>query len=451
MGILGVGVFRLLILASLSIWVLPSLAAQSRTSAKPAEVVKWIGQGEIPTTPEIDWGPYTENMRELGFAPEAISQRIASLKAGHYSGVFQVRHVLTAPDWLWSDGLSREQLDQLCKIPHLTHQIFEQLGLWAGVKGFNPTHCIKKWLSDSGPVSDDYLLGLMAWSHLWLKSRSERSIAQYIWKLWPSYWVAGWLLRHLTEKGRDRVAETTLQSTDVETEGDPTDLLTMASHLPANAQPPSLRRRFLRGWYNPKKFPPIVLDEIRTILHGSHHAGTCQNMSHGHLETLGVGPKEEPLADLRNTILIRVQGHLVGALKMVGDKSMIALRNVVNSNGDTTLCFGGVYLLPLALVERLSAIPRHIENEWTGIDLADLAVKPSTFLLNENAWNTINRQTLLRLAKQSTKGKQAKTIERAFDTDSMESTEILTKRIRSKIWPELLQELDCIRSLLERS
>ncbi len=117
---------------------------------------------------------------------------------------------------------------------------------------------------------------------------------------------------------------------------------------------------------------------------------------------------------------------------MAGDLTMIALRNVVDRDGQLLLAMGGVYNLPWPLCGELEEL-KISNQEWAGIDVSYLAVSPSTFLINTSAIHELGSPDTFRLVPQIFSQAQ-------FIEDDLK---------RRAIWETLLANLEQFRNSFE--
>jgi hypothetical protein len=126
-----------------------------------------------------------------------------------------------------------------------------------------------------------------------------------------------------------------------------------------------------RAWIAPEE--PVMTDAIRLrkIL---SRPGNCEEMQRTHNITFfRKGNWDGAL------VLIYLKGQLIGTLKLEGDPSMLALRHVQNSNGDTLLVTGGIYGIDKENLSRARRAAEH-QGRWARLDLTWLRVGPVGYL-----------------------------------------------------------------------
>ncbi len=80
---------------------------------------------------------------------------------------------------------------------------------------------------------------------------------------------------------------------------------------------------------------PIISDRVTSVRRINNFAGECLALEDSHIKTF--------LEMRGGSVLMYIDDTLVGALKMVGDPSMLALRTIRSSQGAYPLVAGGVY------------------------------------------------------------------------------------------------------------
>jgi len=86
------------------------------------------------------------------------------------------------------------------------------------------------------------------------------------------------------------------------------------------------------------------------------------------------------LPDPGGFILIKLNGVVIGTIKMIGDgRTLLALRNVFDSRGRLVLAAGGVYLVPSSIEDRITG------NIQT-MEISELNVRAKTFVMNGSAF-----------------------------------------------------------------
>ncbi len=100
---------------------------------------------------------------------------------------------------------------------------------------------------------------------------------------------------------------------------------------------------------------------------------------------------------------------------------MVALRNVIDGQGNQVLTMGGVYSLSYPMCDGLHEIDLN-SNEWTGLDVPSLVVRPNTFLQNESFFDYLSESDLKKISPPSP---------------------------ANELWPSILEGLDRVRAHAE--
>jgi hypothetical protein len=359
---------------------------------------------------------FRENLLKLGYPPSVIDKKIEELR--------KEQSIV--------DRLSSEQnIKQLATLNY-KNVVLNHLGLWEKIPGFSPHEFIWQFVSNLNAYETQYeqnytvLKSLLYWSHYWVQGPHSFLIAKKIWSLFKKPFVAGWILKEY--RGRQKQDLENFITTEIEElKQDPNEthqlLMEIQSYIPAKLIPNNFKSELVK-WESSNRYPPIVNDFIDTVYFGNLTCGHCGYMLHSHLETLGLLEKEK---EWRNNVLIYVKGMLVGSVKLIGNHSMIALRNVVRSNGQIVLMQGGTYTLPKDYMNEILALKK-LEKGWQGINFSNLNVVPLSIPLNENVWgNIFITETVLKMVNENSKSQIAE----------------------EKIWAEILKRIDNVRRAFE--
>jgi hypothetical protein len=374
--------------------------------AKSHYKIEWAELAEIPDAVGPLWGEFRSNLELLGYKAEKINLEIIPSIENRFSTVVSTAaEALGMSDWDYERKLKGSDYRKLANDP-ICQEIVAGLGFWLEIENFNSEKFLDAVFSSLGNVAGEAMTYLLGWSHLWLDSERGLKRALEILKQDEPWPLLPWVLDRLKGADRETLGEKIKEFLQLQVErvrGLPLAeealfLMQVSARIPEKYQPSGFKRRLARmGWNGNGRnapYPALVTDNIELLHCGSHYAGNCQNMSWGHLQTLGIAKPRSN--DWKNSIVISVQGQIVGALKLVGDSSMVALRNVRNSDGKQVLSIGGVYHLPLDLVANLPE--RVLQNsKWLGVNLDHLSVKPADFLLNASAWPNIPEHYWTRL------------------------------------------------------
>ncbi len=136
---------------------------------------------------------------------------------------------------------------------------------------------------------------------------------------------------------------------------------------------------YIGDWADPiKDNEPYLVDEVQQVRHVDHFAGGCSKMTRWHISSLLHETDWGPEA-YGDVVLISVKGTLVGSLEMVGEHSLLALKNIKDSNQKLPLVAGGVYVPRKEIVDKAKAIFVS-QGKWAHMDLDKLRVRPLRFL-----------------------------------------------------------------------
>jgi len=415
----------------------------------------------------VDWSAIQEHMLSLGYPSRIVEEKLKQIEWYDADALQLIRDSLKQKNWQWGATLSETDSRRIGKQLSYYHNHTDSLSalpFWNSLRGFNAPAAINAYLRNgaSSRLGDQEQKVLAQYAPLWLRGPLALENAQLYFKgtdRQDAKIEMRWLLENLPERARTTMVADLKERLERDYKGFPRSpslqaesALTILSTLPWANLPSKIREDFEVNWIDLKKFPPIVLDNIRHIARGFESAGDCPYMANGHIRSLGLqdcdisGGKNE---DLGEAILIRVNGNLVGSLKQTGDPSMIALRNVFDNEGRLVLAIGGVYHLDQDTAENVMKKFKK-SKDWIYADLESLQVHPHTFLLNSDSWDNMNLPLLLTLAKKSvSKDEMLKVIFDMSDDYSGSSSKNLHETLHQNVWFKLLEELNRVRRNLE--
>lgn len=405
--------------------------------------------------PNVDWTQFRKNLSDMGYPVHIINEKQRSIHFDETDALAHFRDQMEKPNWKWGDPLSDSDYEKIAD-----DDLVERLGFLALIPGFDAAKFVNalfrgrqsNFYGYSG-YDDSEAKPFLWWSHLWLKGPLALRNAEALFEKDKSAGAAGWLLKWLEGEDRAKFGKTVMAALEkafktgdfARNHDEAQFLLQVVTHIPGEFRPANIKRAIDEEWLSIKRFRPIKLPAVKSCLFGYEHAGNCQYMTSGHIKSLGLGGRGREGDDWKNSVIIRVRGKVVGSLKLTGDPSMIALRNVTDEQGNLVLVIGGVYFLPKDLVEKLRNLTAGKENRWRGADLAELNVTPSTFLLNSNSWSDLNFADLIRISKNRLTKDELITFMESFH----ENVELNDPELGAKTWPELLIKLNNVRRLLE--
>lgn len=125
------------------------------------------------------------------------------------------------------------------------------------------------------------------------------------------------------------------------------------------------------------------MDEVK-IERVDGDRGHCGNMYKFHKATfLGQIKKEQLLEG--SLVLVYVKDELVGSLKMMGDRTMLGVRNVFDSKGKMVVKTGMVYQVSMDLLNYVQNERFRMEGDkkWMRFDIEELKIWPIKNLVTE--------------------------------------------------------------------
>ena len=414
---------------------------------------------------KVDWTPVVESFAEAGYPERIAREKLEELSWDEGFVLDSVRRVVDDSQWDWGDKLTRKDVVALARSPDFGfyHRdfILKNLPYWHSFKGFDATIFVNEWLKakakENHGLDEEQVNYLRRYAKLWLKGELGFKNAQMFFEQLQEVQDVSWMSKQLPSARRrkiERLIRREIQrdffqkkDADIASED-----LVYSSMLPWANLPADVRDYMAENYIDLEAYKPIKLDSIHLISNGYHGAGNCQMMTNGHVNSLGLhNPECDEGAigfeEYKNAILIRVRGKLIGSLKLVGDNSMIALRNVFDSNGRLVLAMGGVYHIDKTTFDRMD-IQRSRSRNWKSVRLNSLGVHPHSFLLNEAAWTSTNATQLLQIAAEAmTRDELLAIIRQLPDHNVFESEE--SEEMRKKAWTGLLKALDRVRNELE--
>jgi hypothetical protein len=420
------------------------------------------------------WRGFYENLRLLGYPDKVITEKrkelienwpsvsqnlVRNRSVGYNSTYFpygQLGYLASSPndsqsdekDWYPIMGLTLAQIENLKTRPSV---VLGHLGYWANIKGFNATAFVEMHLRH-GSVTQSDLKNLMYWSHVWVGG--IRAPAKFIRRLLAHFKSTehfvpySWLTRtfKLPERSIRKIYTDYLLGLRKSVKKDqmPVYLLQILSNIPLHAIPKPIQDD-LHSWIDLLQYPPIQMNSVHFCNSGYKETGDCEYMTNGHLSSLGIFEKSK---DDKKNVFIMVDGLVVGSFKRTGDPSMIALRNVVDSEGKLILAIGGVYHINYDTADTLESVKVKNGQLWKVAKLDQLYLHPSTFLFNENTWDDLNFVPILKAMRRQLPNENLLDILFEFAEDqSLDKQKQL--ELTSTTWPLLIEKLDLVRQQLE--
>lgn len=418
--------------------------------------------GEKLIKDNVDWSSIRENMVALGYSPGIVDKKLKAINFNEEEILQRFREASQRPEWTWGDGLTDKLMKELGANEgrnYSSEEFLSQLPIFASFRGMNIPLVINSFLKSKDSLDEDNQKILSFYAPLWLSGPLALANAKLFYQKVQdgeqnvvSKWLS-WNLPQRNQRSFTRFLQQRIRATYGNTYGEDEawDDLKMTAALPWKNMPANVKRYLENNWVDLEKYPPITLDSVRHITSGYHYAGNCEYMSNGHMKTLGLPHREtchpgfNSKDEYKESVLIEVDGQLVGSLKRVGDHSMVALRNVFDSTGRLVLALGGVYHIGQGIYDSLPGASRN--GRWPRVNLKELLVHPHSYLLNNNGWESeMNAPLLMRVGLDEFTKEE---LVEMFSDDGYHSISLDSDK-RIPIWDAMLARLNKVREDLER-
>lgn len=367
--------------------------------------------------PEVDWTELYEELRKLGYPEEIANQKILG-SVTHQETIFaefkvKIQTQSKNANWQLGDKIPVAAIRSMVRNEGDNFlQSIPELPYLASVKNIDVALIINEFLkfkSESDTLLDSQEVKRLVMSApLWLRGPKAIENAKLFFLNSKEDEEVAWVYTALPKELREVYAKSLKRNhpqmfdfySSIENLEDEVREIRLLSSLPWKNLPASTREGFELNYLDFKKYPPLKTDSIESITYGYEAAGSCQMMSNGHINCLNLiksKKQKDKKASWKNAVFIRVKGQIVGEMKLEGDPSMIALRNVIDSEGRVIMAIGGVYHLgkdfhDIALVTKRNA------KGFRVVDFDSLQVHPHSFLMNNNAWSGVSNFVLFALA-----------------------------------------------------
>ena len=138
----------------------------------------------------------------------------------------------------------------------------------------------------------------------------------------------------------------------------------------------------------------IYLDGIHSVRHVDQRIGICVSLDILHRITLvEESSYKHDKYFYGAVVLIYVRGVLVGSLKMTGEKSIIGLRTICDSEGKHPMVLGGAYAANLDVIDLAEQASKENKGEkWASLYLDNLHIYPLRFAYFSYAMSSSRRQ-----------------------------------------------------------
>lgn len=432
-----------------------SVAAKSKGPAlfaKRSHCVVWLkpAMNDGWDSTKTDWAAVRANLLHLGYPDRIATKKLNELPFYRGDAHSQIREAIQDQTWNGVRPLTEGEYIALVKDSSLAVEILKSLPLWSGFQGFDPAAFVAISLQYGNfwrnryDGTDDFNL----WAPLWADHIHGVASATRFLAVTELPVSLPWLLSFFknSEAAQEEITKAYIQNISVRLKdseySDESIIVSAATHLSMSLWPADLVR-VVQERVDLKKYPPVTLSSVETCERGYKEAGDCQIMTKAHLDTLGVFPKKYAAPEVwRSTVLIRVNGVLVGAIKREGDPSMLALRNVINANGQLVLMMGATYHLSKDLYALIDAQFVHKpKHRWIGVDLEQLTVHPNSFLLNQASWPSLYKNAILDLMRGKLTAEDLAAREVPYGRPSFQ----LAKKVRG----EILRRIELLRQTLD--
>lgn len=411
-------------------------------------------------TTSIDWTDIVENMKRLGYPEHIAKTKLQNIRFDAAQALEIIRAALEKEKWQFGQRLSSKDAEAIgIELANWYANTFlETLPFWAAIPHFRLQQTVYSYMQHTD-LDDEEQLALMQFAPLWLKGRlglqnaklflqasSVDSDEQYLDLTWLTKHLPAAAGRQISNQFRAELNATFNRNKAFTARGAQIHLQ-LATIIPWSKLTTEMRE-VLQKWINLRKYQPLRTNSIQLISRGFESAGDCEYMANGHIESLGLDrnckESDRNSRDFRRNVFIKVNGHVVGSLKRVGNPSMIALRNVVDEDGRLVLAMGGVYHVAKDIYDKLSS-----RNNWEQVEVDSLQIHPKAFMLNVTAWSEINISKLVRMISADlSRDELVDLLDKAIDGDL--TTDNAEAALHEKLWQGLLAKLNQLRLDLEK-
>ncbi len=383
-----------------------------------------------PLNTKVDWSAVKENMQSIGYPKHIVREKLTDIDWDASLARTTIRIYAEDKNWQWGDEIAPKVMrnlgfgnlpttepDLLTKSYYGSEQVIASLPYWFSIQGFDTAEFVYAYLlryeRSGSSISEDEMKALLQYAPLWISGpraliNAKRFYSQLEDKMNATL-IAKFLSRRQqvkffkylrTQVSQDHAAEIDESSYEDYAMRD----IRFTSVLPWRKLPERVRSSLSEDWgVDLRKYPAVRIDSIHMIGNNSYQdAGNCEMMTNGHMNSLGLHLDPGCRSDIgseewKESVLIRVNGTLVGSLKLVGDPSMLALRNVMDSNGRLVLAMGGVYHIEKNLYREIVNKRRNANGRWRSVNVDTLGVHPHSYMLNDNAWTDTNKYQMIKV------------------------------------------------------
>ena len=397
---------------------------------------------------EVDWEPWAEHLRELGYDESHVPHVMVEGAEDIDQILAEVRKVIGRPNWSWADGFTKSDSrrfqfypEGLLPYEYLVH-----------VAGFDVSAAIQGRLNHDAGLKTKEIRWLARRAPFWLPEAADA--VEAIVDRMPGYTKVDahrWLRRGLPAERREDLRRKALKFL-VDAKSDADALFTVLDHVSVRDLSVADRRRLGTTYLRPD---PATFDSgaIKTACYGLKTGGDCREMAFGHLSAL---LRREDLIHHKSMIkekpvVVRVDGRVVGLVKTHGESSMLALVTVRDPDGYLQLVKGGVYRVSRTL---WNLPARDItRRRWHFVDARELRVKPIEPVLNPQAWMFRNATILAILIGGDVVENMQMILHELVASGDYSDGDLgrLRTRYHLRVWTNILTRIDVLRGELERA
>ncbi|MEO0336985.1 MAG: hypothetical protein AAF202_11350, partial [Pseudomonadota bacterium] len=305
----------------------------------------------------VDWSDLKKQIYALGYsrpiATEKLEERASTQAKDKIVSLIQVG--LADEDWQFDTEFSESEMQKFASFNFSSYHLSEILSLMAyfsSIPGFDSSLFVySQYVARDREVDIEDLTRLLKMAPLWMQADTRIEIVNALISKFaprkgdPFRVVA--LLNQLSVDERElagpaarKFLDSHMALEDLDRSAGSIVPLQAAAVLPYEQQPDVIKD-MLGKFVNLKKYRPITLRTVETLSCATHDAGDCEEMTQGHLGSLMVPDSQH--AD--QSLFLTIGTKVLGQLKLVGDHSFMAFRNVFDESGRLVLAMGGVYHL----------------------------------------------------------------------------------------------------------
>lgn len=429
-----------------------------------------------PLKETVEWSSIVESMQAAGYPEHIVKKKLRTIEWDPKKAMNTIR-LYNRADWKWGEELNRKFYQNLAKAYvvagsdaflekeyYNADAVIETLPYWHSIKDFDAAEFVYAYLhskdKDGLQVGEDEIKSLLYYTPIWLEGPHALINAKRFYKSLGQQGSIHLVANHLTRRNRAQFMKYVRKQLNKDFfeavddyEDDAEKDMRFTAILPWRSMPTAVRDYLNEQWVDLKAYPAIRMDSVHIIANGYQDAGNCEMMTNGHMNSLGLhldkGCPTNAIGreEWKESVLIRVNGVLVGSLKLVGDPSMLALRNVMDENGHLVLAMGGVYHIEKDVYNEIAYMQRNRNGRWRSINVSSLGVHPHSYMLNDNAWTDTNKYQMIRVLGEKVSREDLYTIIR--DLIQSEDNFLDKEKNQEAVKHQTLKVIDQIRQELD--